>query len=123
MARRPQRDRRSARRARPPLRQGLRLPLRTSLEFTLDGRFSRFEAEVGVSDEVQALPDHGAIEFRVLVDGQERWKSPVLHGGDAPVSVGPIPLTGAKSITLVTDFGEGEDVADRGVWGFPLLYR
>jgi hypothetical protein len=96
---------------------------RTSLEFALDGSFKSFRVDVGVSDETAALADHGAVEFRVLVDGVEKWKSKVVRGGDAPVAVGPIELDGAKRLTLVTDFGEGEDVADRAVWGAPLLVR
>jgi hypothetical protein len=96
---------------------------RTTLSFDLDGRFSRFEAEVGVSDEVLELPDHGAIEFRVLVDGEERFRSRALRGGEPAEPVGPIELSGAKRFELVTDFGPGEDVADRGVWGCPLLLR
>ncbi len=96
---------------------------RTVLQFALDGRFSRFEAEAGVSDEVLDLPDFGAIEFRVLVDGQEKWKSRMVRGGEPAEPVGPIALAGAKSLELVTDFGAGEDVADRGVWGAPLLLR
>ena len=96
---------------------------RTTLKFELDGSWTRFEAEVGLSDEVTSLPDHGAIEFRVLVDGQEKWRSKTIRGGEPATPVGPIALQGAKTLELVTDFGAGEDVADRGVWGAPLLLR
>jgi hypothetical protein len=96
---------------------------RTTMKFELDGSWKRFEAEVGISDEVESLPDPGAIEFRVLVDGEEKWRSRVLRGGEAAQPTGPIALDGAKSLELVTDFGAGEDVADRGVWGAPLLLR
>jgi hypothetical protein len=96
---------------------------RTTLRFALDGGFTRFVAEVGVSDEVRDLGDAGAIEFRVEIDGETRFTSRVLRAGDAPVQVGPLPIEGARTLALVTDFGDGEDVADRGAWGSPLLFR
>jgi hypothetical protein len=96
---------------------------RTRLEFALAPQDAQFEAWVGVADEVQELADRGAIAFAVLLDGKEVWRSAVLRAGDAAVPVGPLPLAGAKTLTLVTDYGEGEDVADRGVWGGALLLR
>ena len=96
---------------------------RTRLEFTLTPQEAQFEAWVGVADEVLDLADRGAIQFAVVLDGKEAWRSAVLRAGEPAVKVGPIALAGAKTLALVTDFGEGEDVADRGVWGEALLLR
>jgi len=96
---------------------------RTRLEFTLTPQKAQFEAWVGVADEVLDLADRGAIQFAVVLDGKEAWRSAVLRAGEPAVKVGPIALAGAKTLALVTDFGEGEDVADRGVWGEALLLR
>lgn len=96
---------------------------RTKLDFNLGSQDASFEAFVGVSDEVLDLADRGAIAFAVLLDGKEVFRSAVMRAGDAAVKVGPLPLTGAKRLTLLTDYGEGEDVADRGVWGDALILR
>ena len=96
---------------------------RTRLEFTLTPQEAQFEAWVGVADEVLDLADRGAIQFAVVLDGKEAWRSAVLRAGEPAVKVGPIALAGTKTLALVTDFGEGEDVADRGVWGEALLLR
>lgn len=96
---------------------------RTRLDFTLSPQDGQFEAWVGVADEVLDLADRGAVVFAVVVDGKELWRSAVVRAGDAAVKVGPLPLAGGKLLELVTDFGEGEDVADRGVWGNALLLR
>lgn len=96
---------------------------RTRLDFTLAPQDAQFEAYVGVADEVLELADRGAISFAVLLDGKELWRSAVMRAGDAAVKVGPLPLAGAKRLTLLTDYGEGEDVADRGVWGNALILR
>lgn len=96
---------------------------RTRLDFNLSEKDAQFEAVVGVADEVLELADRGAIAFAVLLDGKEVWRSAVLRAGDAAVKVGPLPLAGAKRLSLLTDYGEGEDVADRGVWGNALILR
>ena len=96
---------------------------RTRLDFNLSAQDAQFEAFVGVADEVLELADRGAISFAVLLDDKEVWRSAVMRAGDAAVKVGPLPLAGAKRLTLLTDYGEGEDVADRGVWGNALLLR
>jgi hypothetical protein len=96
---------------------------RTRLDFALTPQDVQFEAWVGVADEVLELADRGAISFAVLADGKEIWRSAVLRAGDVAVKAGPLPLAGAKTLTLLTDYGEGEDVADRGVWGNALLLR
>jgi hypothetical protein len=96
---------------------------RTRLEFAVTPPDAQFEAWVGVADEVLELADRGAIQFAVALDGKEVWRSAVLRAGEPAVRVGPIALAGAKTLALVTDFGDGEDVADRGVWGEALLLR
>jgi hypothetical protein len=96
---------------------------RTRLDFALTPQDAQFEAWVGVADEVLELADRGAVSFALLVDGKEIWRSAIVRAGDAAVPVGPLPVAGGKTLTLLTDYGEGEDVADRGVWGNALLLR
>jgi hypothetical protein len=103
--------------------RGIGCHARSELTFHLDGSARWFTAEVGVADEVLALPQRGAVEFRVAVDGREAWKSAEKRGGEPSEPIPPIDLAGAKRITLIADFGSGEDIADRAVWGNALLLR
>ncbi|MBM4014992.1 MAG: hypothetical protein FJ293_08515 [Planctomycetes bacterium] len=103
--------------------RGIGCHARSELTFALDGAARWFTAEVGIADEVLTLPDRGAVEFRVLLDGREAWKSVVVRGGDPAVALPAIELGDARRLTLLVDFGSGEDVADRAVWGNALLLR
>jgi hypothetical protein len=57
----------------------------------------------------------GSVIFRVLVDGQERFTSPVVRGGDAPVPVS-VDLRGAKKLELLVDYADRADVLDHANW-------
>lgn len=71
---------------------------------TLNGA-TRFTAQVGLDDEVGNDP--GSVEFVILVDGKERWRSGVMKRGDAAQAV-DIALTDATEMTLIaTDGGDG----------------
>jgi hypothetical protein len=61
--------------------------------------------------------------FRVLVDGSERFKSPVLRGGDAPLELPLVNVKGAQTLTLEALYADGFDSGDRGLWGGALLIR
>jgi hypothetical protein len=102
---------------------GLGCHARCELSFPIPAGSRLFLADAGLSDEVLALPERGAAEFRVLVDGVERWRSVLARGGDDAQRTGLLDVAGGKVVTLVVDFGTGEDVADRAVWGSPLLLR
>ncbi|MBN1846018.1 MAG: alpha-galactosidase [Sedimentisphaerales bacterium] len=66
---------------------------------------TRFTASVGVDDEV--ADDRASVEFVVVVDGKERWRSGVMKCGDAAKKV-DVDLTGAREMVLkVTDGGDG----------------
>jgi hypothetical protein len=53
--------------------------------------------------------------FRVLVDGQERFASPTVRGGDAPLPVS-VDIRGAKKLELVVDYADRGDVLDHADW-------
>ncbi len=73
---------------------------------------SRFEAQVGIDDSTSG---GGSVVFRVLVDGQERYASPVVRGGDAPLPVS-VDVRGAKKLELLVDYADRADVLDRADW-------
>lgn len=82
--------------------KGLGTHPRTVLTYDLGGRYSRFEALVGLDPE---FGDRGRAVVRVLVDGKEQDvpKLKALAAGP-PVPV-RVPLGGAKELRLEVDFG------------------
>ena len=91
---------------------------RTRLRYALDGKYKSFEAIVGVDS--KAGP-RAAVRIGVEVDG----KSVVLQAcktGD-PAHPIRVDVSGAKSLTLVTDFGPLGDVQGHAIWAEPRLVR
>ena len=84
----------------------------STLNVNLAGGSKKFTATVGVDDEVGT---EGSVEFFVIGDGKELWKSGVLHGGDAAKTC-EVDLTGVKQLTLKAgDAGDGIK-ADHADW-------
>ena len=75
-------------------------------------RARRFEAELGVDD---STGGRGSVQFRVLVDGREKFASPIVRGGDAPVPVS-VDITDAEKLELVVDYADRADVLDHADW-------
>jgi len=75
------------------------------LRVELGGSASRFSAHCGVDDD--AGRQKGSVVFKVIADGKEVWKSPLMRGGDAGVPV-DVDVHGVKRLLLVaTDGGDG----------------
>jgi hypothetical protein len=75
-------------------------------------RAARFEADVGIDD---STAGSGSVVFRVLVDGQEKFASNILRGGDRPVHVA-VDVAGAKKLELLVDYADHADVMDHADW-------
>jgi alpha-galactosidase len=76
----------------------------STFRLNLNGTGERFQAAVGVDDEVG---QRGTVIFRVSGDGKLLWESGVLRGGQ-PVKEVSVSLRGAKTLTLsVDDSGDG----------------
>jgi alpha-galactosidase len=74
---------------------------------------TRFTAQVGVDDEVTS--NQASVEFVVLVDGKERWRSGMMKRGDVAKAV-DVALTGAtEMVLLATDGGDGSSY-DHADW-------
>jgi hypothetical protein len=76
----------------------------------LDGAAS-FQAVVGIDDETRG---NGTVEFIVVGDGKELWKSPVLTGKSDPLDVN-VSLAGVRRLELIVTRagdGYGHDHAD-----------
>jgi alpha-galactosidase len=71
----------------------------------LGGNAKRFTAQVGVDD---SAVGQGSVEFLVIGDEKELWRSGVLKGGEAAKPV-VVNLAGIQTLVLrVTDGGDGE---------------
>ena len=75
----------------------------SNLFIDLKGTAERFTAFVGVDSEVKSRT--ASVEFRVLGDGRELWKSKVMRAGQGPAKV-DVNLKGVKTLLLlVSDTG------------------
>lgn len=85
---------------------------RALLTADLKGNATRFATFFGVDDETRGL---GSVSMRVLVDGQVKFQSAEVKGGDAPLLV-DVDLRGAQEMRLEITEGENanEDHADLG---------
>jgi hypothetical protein len=84
----------------------------------LDGAFTRFEAWVGV----QPCGEKGSVIFRVSVDGQARFESGVMQGGDSAKPL-QVDLAGAQELRLeASDAGDGIN-CDVANWAEARLTR
>ncbi|GEM_PF-3077163 len=102
----------------------------TEIEYDLDGAYERFEARVGIDD--SAGPGKGSVIFRVRLDGEEVFTSPVMVGGKDPVPV-RVDVSAGKKLVLVVDYthelltvkdGREEDhVLDRADWALARLVK
>ena len=85
------------------------------------GTCSRFDATVGVDDEVDGRVDRaagagGTVTFEVLGDGRVLHASPLRRSVDPALPVS-VDVGGVKALTLrVTDGGDGTGL-DHAVWG------
>jgi len=100
--------------------KGLGMHSASRLRYALDGRYLRFEATVGIDDETEG---DGSVVFRVLVDGRQRYASPVVRGADKPITLDAIDLTGAQTLELHVDHADYGDVQDHADWADARLVR
>ncbi len=99
--------------------RGIGAQSRSFVVYSLDPGDRRFQALVGVDERAGPL---GSVVFRVLVDGQERFKTPPLTDRDPPRSI-DLDVSGGKFLILVTDFGDRGDVRDLADWVEARLIR
>jgi len=99
--------------------KGLGMHSASRLSYSLAEPYRRFQAELAVDDSAQG---GGSVGFRVFVDGQVRYTSPVVRGGQAPLPIS-VDLTGAKRLDLVVDFADRADELDHADWLDARLVR
>ena len=85
----------------------------------LNGRYARFEAEVGVQNQPSG---QGSAVFQVYADDRKLFDSGVMRGGEAPKSIS-VALGGTQELRLVaTDAGDGIN-CDCANWAEARLIR
>ena len=89
------------------------------LSYRLDDPYERFEAELAIDDSTEG---HGSVQYRILVDGVEKYASPIIRGNDPPLSV-KVDTTGAKRLELIVDYAEQADQQDHANWLDARLIR
>jgi alpha-galactosidase len=93
--------------------RGLGTHASSTFRINLKGNAEKFTAFVGVDDEVTSAA--ASVQFRVLVEDRELWKSPRMKAGQAPEKV-DVNLKGFKTLLLlVNDAGNG-DSYDHADW-------
>jgi len=96
---------------------GLGVHARSELRYRLDGRFSRFLADIGMQEGAS-----GSVVFRVLGDGRELYAGEVMRADDAAESLA-IDISGVDELTLQVEDAGDLDVGDSAVWGGARLLR
>ncbi len=112
-----------------PLRSGGRIWPRgiwvhapSRLTWKLDGAWRELRSLAGLDDAV-AGSERASVIFRVFVDGEQRYASSVVRGGDGPVALPVISLVGAEELVLEVDQATDFHVRDRAIWIRPFLVR
>jgi hypothetical protein len=99
--------------------KGLGTHSASRLSYTLAGQYRSFQAELGVDD---AASGGGSVGFRVFVDGQQKYASPIVRGDSPPLSLS-VDVTGAQGLDLVVDFADRADELDYANWLDARLVR
>ncbi len=100
-------------------RRGIGVHARSSIAFTLEGKFKTFAATLGVDSEVGA---HGSVLFRVYGDEKRLFESQVVRGGDDPIEIS-LDVNNVHSLRLEVDYADNGDVADPADWADARLLR
>ncbi len=98
--------------------RGIAQHAKSTLSWSLDGAFSRFQAEAGL---LEPEGRRGHAEMRVLADGEVLWNS--IVSADSPAQTVDLDVSGRQQLTLEVDFAERFDVSDHVGWGSARLLR
>ncbi len=100
--------------------KGLGMHSQSSASYDLAGKYQTFRARIGLDD---AAGGRGSAVFAVEVDGKEVFRSEPQTAQAAGIELPPIPLAGAKRLTLKVEFGPFGDVLDYADWCDAVLIK
>ena len=97
---------------------GIGVHSRSTLVFNLPDGVTTFRTRFAIDND-QPMAN---VDVRILLDDQLAFERAGVRAG-AISEVVSLPLSGAKQLTLIVDFGENFDVQDRFNWIEPALLR
>jgi|GEM_PF-2928967 len=99
--------------------EGLCVHSKTELVYSLEQNFDKFDTFLGLQKGSGQL---GNVVVRIMADGKTLYENPefTITTQQKPLS---LDVTDCQTLTLIVDFGKGQDVGDRFVWGDPKLIR
>ncbi|WP_141692515.1 NPCBM/NEW2 domain-containing protein [Paenibacillus pectinilyticus] len=80
-----------------------------------DKNYKSFNALVGVDQEIAKSPSYADVEFKVLVDGVEKFASGVMKVTDVAKPV-DVSVAGASIVELVVSQSDSDNSEDHGSW-------
>lgn len=89
-------------------RHGLGLHSRCKLTYALDGQYRQLVAVAGIDDAVRPA---GSVMLSVLADDKPLLPATKLTGKDKALPL-RLDLTGAKTLTILVEFGDALDIGD-----------
>ncbi|MGI8979128.1 MAG: NPCBM/NEW2 domain-containing protein [Pirellulaceae bacterium] len=103
--------------------RGLGMHSASRVAFDLKGE-QRFEAQFALDD---LAASRGSVIGKVLLETEPgkwtaAWESPVVRGGDAPLTLS-VPLKGARRLALLVEFSDRGDEWDHANWLDARLVR
>jgi len=102
-----------------PCDYGLSTHSNSAITYELNKNYSYFKFDAAIGQEAG---NKGTVVFKVILDGKEVYRSPLIHGWEEPLHV-EIPVSGKDIMDLVvTDGGDGIN-NDHAVWGNAKLYK
>jgi NPCBM/NEW2 domain/Domain of unknown function (DUF1929) len=99
--------------------KGLGVHAPSELQFDLNGTCFNFSSDVGLDDEINTQEAYGAVTFKVLVDGVEKYNSDVMR--KRQVKTVQVDLTGAKKLVLKVEPSTDNNWFDHANWANPTL--
>lgn len=99
--------------------KGLCVHSKTVLVYSLGKNFEQFHTTLGLQKGSGHL---GNVDVTIMADGKTLYKKQefTIATKQEPLS---LDVTGCEKLTLSVDFGKGQNVGDRFVWGDPKLIR
>lgn len=98
---------------------GLAAPPNSEIEFEIKGLYDRFVARVGLDDSSPGEPE---LEFLLLGDGRELWRSGLLHKADGPKPV-MADIAGVQRLVLQIKGPTGRRNRLQADWAEPKLVK
>ncbi len=92
--------------------KGVGMHSASRLTWGLDSSYRKFEAALAIDDSAGL---RGSVVFRVFVDNEERYRSPVVRGGEPAIPVS-VDITGGRRLSLIVDFADRGDELDHADW-------